>query len=117
MTKLFFVLWIPVVLLAEKTPREIRMHTELKNGKVAWAPDKVSVRRGEKVRFVVEHKVEGEFRIHGFHIPALKIAKHVERDGKLEVDATIPNDLELGEHPIACQFHLQHGKAKLVVER
>lgn len=109
--------------------REINMHVEVVNGVTHWMPEKIEVKRGEKVKFIVVHDVPEGFALHGFSIPVLKIAKQVDRqirdkedtkkvvkDNTLKVDAEVPASLTPGEYDIGCQFHPKHAGAKLVVK-
>jgi plastocyanin len=97
--------------------REIDFKTSKVGDAVHWEPAKVEVHPGEKVKFVVQHQLEGGFDFHGFSIPALKIAKQVDRNKPLTVETTIPSDLKAGEYDILCQFHPKHVGAKLVVKK
>ena len=94
-------------------PRVIELKTEMVNGAVHWMPEKVEVKQGEKVTFLVKHEVTGGFNLHGFSIPALKIAKQVDRSKPLEVTAEIT--VAPGDYDIGCQFHPKHVGAKLHV--
>src|SRR5438105_3335259 len=96
--------------------RTINMKTEIVDGATHWMPEKVEVRPGEKVKFVVTHKLKEGFNLHGFSIPTLKIAKQVDRDKELTIPVEIPADLKPGEYEIGCQFHPKHVGAKLVVK-
>jgi len=99
------------------TVREIEIRTEKIGEAIHWAPAKVPVKTGEKVKFLVKHDVEGGFDFHGFFIPVLKIAKQVDRHKPLEMEVQIPKDLKPGQYDIGCQFHPKHVAAKLVVEK
>ncbi len=105
----------PAVVGAE-APRVVELSTVMVNGAVHWMPDVVEVKPGESIRFVLKHELEGGFDFHGFSIPALKIAKQVNRRQPLNVDVELPLDMAPGEYPIACQFHPKHVGAKLVVK-
>ena len=60
-------------------PGEIKMHTQKIGDAVHWMPKTIEVTQGETVTFLVTHDLEGGFDFHGFFIPALKIARQVNR--------------------------------------
>lgn len=97
-------------------PRVIELHTEKVKDVMHWVPETVTVKPGEKVKFVLKHELEGGFEFHGFKVDALKLEKQVNRNKTLEVETMIPKELKRGEYPIACQFHPAHAAAKLIVE-
>ena len=99
------------------TARVIQMETKKIDGAVHWFPEKVEVKPGEKVKFVVQHNLDGGFDFHGFFIPELKITKQVDRKKVTEVETTVPKDMKEGEYKIGCHFHPAHVAATLVVKK
>ncbi len=102
--------------LKNQTRRSIHLQTEKKADAVHWGPAVIEVKQGEKVTFLVDHKLEGGFDFHGFSIQELKIVSQVNRGKTLEVNTDIPADMKPGEYPISCQFHPKHVQAKLIVK-
>ena len=101
---------------ANEAPREIVLETQKINDAVHWMPETIEVTRGEKIKFIVKHELQGGFDFHGFFIPVLKISEQVNRNEPKIVEVAIPKDLKTGKHPIGCQFHPKHVKATLVVK-
>ncbi len=101
---------------ANESPREIVLETQKINDAVHWMPETIEVTRGEKIKFIVKHELQGGFDFHGFFIPVLKISEQVNRNEPKTVEVAIPKDLKTGKHPIGCQFHPKHVQATLVVK-
>lgn len=96
--------------------REIVIQTQKIGDAVHWVPQRVEVKQGETVKFVVKHDLEGGFDFHGFFIPQLKIQKQVNRHKAEEITLKVPQNLKMGEYPIGCHFHPKHVAATLVVK-
>lgn len=95
-------------------PRVIEMNVQKVGDATHWEPEEIHVKQGEKVKFVLNYKLEGGFDFHGFSIPALKIEKSVDRNKTLEVPLTVT--LKPGTYDIVCQFHPKHVGSKLIVD-
>lgn len=107
---------LPLSAFAAGSVHEIKMKSVKEaDGKTHWEPATVEVHPGEKVRFELTHEIPEGPAFHGFSIPALKVAKQVNRGEPLNVDVDIPADMKDGEYPITCQFHPAHVGAKLIV--
>lgn len=106
---------LPLSALAAGSVHEVKMEAVKKDGKTHWMPETVEVHPGEKVRFVLDVKTEGEPNFHGFSIPVLKVTTQVNRGKTSNVDVDIPADMKEGEYPIVCQFHPAHVAAKMIV--
>ncbi len=97
--------------------RVIEMETKLVDGVVHWSPERIEVKRGERIKIVANHKLVGGFDFHGLEIQDLGIIEQVDRNQPKTIEKTIPKKgLEPGEHKIGCQFHPGHIPATLVVK-
>jgi len=115
MVKVFF-LGLMVGLLGFAADREVVIETRKIGDAVHWVPEKVEVKQGEQIKFVIKHDLEGGFDFHGFFIPQLKIQKQVNRHRAEEISVKIPESLKPGDYPIGCHFHPKHVAATLVVK-
>lgn len=96
--------------------RRIEIETKLVDGTVYWSPERIEVKRGERIEIVANHKLTGGFDFHGLYIPELDVAEQVDRNVEKKVTRTVPKNLEPGEYKLGCQFHPAHVAATLVVK-
>jgi plastocyanin len=115
--------WVLLLLgmVATATPaaakaRRIAIETTLVDGVVHWSPERIVVKRGERIQIVASHKLTGGFDFHGLYIPELDIAEQIDRNEERKVVRTVPKSLAPGEYKIGCQFHPAHVPATLVVK-
>lgn len=111
----FFVLLFATSAFAKKAQR-IEIETKLVDGIVYWSPEKIEVKRGERIEIVANHKLVGGFDFHGLYIPELDVADQVDRNVEKKVTKTVPKNLAPGEYKLGCQFHPGHVPATLVVK-
>jgi len=95
--------------------RVVEFHTQKIGEVVHWMPEKISVKPGEKIKFIVKHELEGGFDFHGFSIRELDVVKQVNRNIAMEFEKVIPKDLKAKEIKVTCHFHPKHMAAAVIL--
>jgi nitrous oxide reductase len=77
-----------------------------------WLPSTINVEQGDRVRLILKNMMGGAPAIHGFAIPAYKIAVLVPHGATKTVEFTAD---KAGIFPYICQIHAQHMGGQLIV--
>jgi len=81
-------------------------------GTKIWLPATLVVNEGDTVKIKLINNVKTDPNVHGYAIPAFKVAEVVTRGETKEVEFVADKE---GIYPINCQLHPAHVGGQLVV--